>query len=155
MTEIEFLISKYKYHEDGYLISIKTNKQVGRPNDEGYIRVRGTNGKEYRAHRIIWMLHFGEIPEGMLIDHIDGNKQNNKINNLRLATRIQNNANSIARVKTSGLPKGVVKTGNTYRARLTHKGKTYSLGSYLTIEEAKNAYDKKALEIHGEFAKIV
>ena len=149
MTDYEFFKEKYTYHEDGYLISNHTKKKIGAPNEEGYIRIRGSNGKEYRAHRIIWSLHNGEIPKGMLIDHIDGNRQNNKIENLRLATRTQNNTNSIS--KGNKYPKGVQASGNKFRARIYSQGKWYSLGTYTTVEEASNAYIKKAEELHGKF----
>lgn len=151
MSDYEFFIQKYRYHEDGYLISNATNKQVGRLNEEGYVRIRGSNGKEYRAHRIIWSLFYGEIPEGCLIDHIDGNRSNNKIENLRLATREQNNVNR-RKVGDNKLPKGVSKSGNMFRVRITSKGITYCLGSYSTVEEAQKAYETKAEELHGEFA---
>ena len=64
--------------------------------DEGYIRIR-INHVEYRAHRIIWTMFNGEIPEGLLIDHINGIKSDNRLENLRLATRQQNNANRRAK----------------------------------------------------------
>jgi hypothetical protein len=154
MSDLKFFEEKYEYHPDGYLISRATKKQVGKPNEEGYIRIRGSNGKEYRAHRIIWSLHNGEIPEGMLIDHIDGNKQNNKIDNLRLATRTQNNNNSIGR-SVRGYPKGVQPTSSgKYRARIMQNGKQICIGTYDTVEEAKFSYDIKAIEIQGEFAKL-
>lgn len=152
MSDFEYFIKSYEYHEDGYLTSKRTGNKVGQPNTEGYIRVRGGNGKEYRAHRVIWSLFNGEIPEGMLIDHIDGNKQNNKIDNLRLATRTQNNANSVG-VRKRELPKGVTQNpSGRFRAKIYHKGIHYSLGTFDTVEEAKKVYDSKAVELHGEFA---
>lgn len=154
MSDYEFFKEKYIYHQDGYLISKATGNKIGRPNEEGYIRIRGSNGKEYRAHRIIWSLFNGEIPEGMLIDHIDGNKQNNKIENLRLANRVQNNANSKSSSKR-GYPKGVQPTtSGKFRARIYFEKVWYCLGTFNTIEEAKKAYDTKAIELHGEFAKL-
>lgn len=152
MSNLKLFIDHYSYHEDGYLISKSTNKQVGRLNSEGYVRIR-LGGKEYRAHRVIWSIcHNEEIPEGMLVDHIDGNKANNKIENLRLASRVQNNANKQKVAFARELPKGVTRTGSKYRARLHHKGKTYSLGTYDSPEEAAEAYNKKAKEVHGEYA---
>lgn len=51
-------------------------------------------GKRRYLHRIIWELHFGEIPSGMCIDHIDGDGLNNRIENLRLTTLSENQKNS-------------------------------------------------------------
>lgn len=136
-------------YDDGLLISKKTCTIYCNLDRDGYIRIR-ISGKEYRAHRIIWEMHKGPIPEGMLVDHIDRDVFNNRIENLRLATRQQNNAN---KGKVSGsLPKGVVKVGSKYRARIYHNGKHYSLGNYTTAEEAGEAYRTEALRLNGEFA---
>lgn len=152
MTEQELYLSRFTYKDDGTLLSKLTNKIVGRPNTEGYIRIRISN-KELRAHRVIWIMFNGSIPEGILIDHIDGDKQNNRIENLRLANRTQNNVNSIGKSKR-GHPKGVQPVGRKFRAKIYSKGITYCLGTFSTIEEAKEAYDTKAVELHGEFAKL-
>lgn len=143
--------SKHFKYEDGNLISKYTNKPMCNYDKEGYIRVR-RDGKEYRAHRVIWEILKGPIPDGMLIDHINGNTRDNRIENLRLATRQQNNIN---RVKSgqSTLPKGVVKVGARYRARITRNSKTISIGTYDTPEEAGNAYNAYAEELDGEFFK--
>lgn len=137
-------------YDDGLLISRRTGKIYCNFDRDGYIRVRA-EGREYRAHRLIWEMFNGPIPEDLLVDHIDGDVYNNRIENLRLATRTQNNANS--RSKGSGF-KGITKVGSRYRARITHGGITISLGVFDTAEEAKSVYDQKALEIHGNFAKL-
>lgn len=136
-------------YDDGLLISKKTGKIYCNLDRDGYIRVR-IAGKEYRAHRLIWEMHYGAIPDGMLVDHIDRDVFNNRIENLRLATRQQNNANKGKVLGT--LPKGVVRVGNKYRARIYYSGITHSLGTFNTVEEAGQAYAAKALEVHGEYA---
>lgn len=146
---------KDRFHElyaydDGLLISKYTNNILCNMDRDGYIRVR-VDGHEYRAHRVIWEMFNGAIPNGYLVDHIDGDVYNNRIENLRLATRQQNNVNSTGKKKRSSLPKGVTMNGNRYRAKITFSGKTYSLGTFATAEEASLAYNKAAEDFHKEF----
>jgi hypothetical protein len=62
------------------------------------------NNKTYKVHRIIWEIHFGPIPEGMQIDHIDRNSLNNKVSNLRLVSSKLNSRNqSFRETNTSGV----------------------------------------------------
>ena len=140
----------YEY-DDGLLLNRKTQHIYCNLDRDGYVRVR-KDGKEYRAHRLIWEMYNGSIPEGVLIDHIDGDSLNNRLENLRLATRQQNNSNSKGKSKV-GLPKGLTQVGERFRAKIYHKGTTYSIGTYSTIEEAKLAYDTKNIALNGEFAK--
>lgn len=149
----EFFNTRYLYQEDGTLISKITNKPVGQPNSEGYIRLRIT-GKEYRAHRVIWIMFNGELKEEELIDHIDGNRSNNRIENLRTATRQQNNVNSIAKTKKSLLPKGVIVARNKFRARIYFNKTWINLGNFDKPYLAYIAYISKALELHGELTKV-
>lgn len=141
-------------YDDGLLINRKTRNIYCNEDRDGYIRVR-VLGREYRAHRIIWEMFNGPIPTDMLIDHKDGDVYNNRIDNLRLATRQQNNANSSGESHRI-LPKGVTKTtSGRFRAKLTYKGHTYSLGTFNTPEEAYSAYIGKNIELNGEFAKLL
>lgn len=143
------MLSDIFEYENGKLLNRKTRHIYCNKDRDGYIRVR-VLGREFRAHRIIWELHNGEIPEGMLIDHIDGDVSNNKIENLRLATRQQNNANSRSELNPFG--KGItINPSGKYRVRVTHKGVTYSLGTFKTPEEARKVYNDKHKELNGEF----
>lgn len=136
-------------YDDGLLLKRGSDHVYGYVDMYGYIQVH-INHKTYRAHRVIWEMLKGPIPEGYVIDHIDGNKCNNRINNLRLATPMQNNANSKGFGK---YPKGVKEHKGKFQARIGYKGKQYHLGTFNTPEQAKCAYDAKAIELHGEFAK--
>ena len=116
----------------------------------GYLIVR-LDPTVFMAHRLIWLLVHGEpVPE---IDHIDGDRANNRIANLRAATRSQNRANSgTSKNNTSGV-KGVNAHKNRFHARIMQDGKAIHLGSFRTIEEAAKARQQAAEQMHGKFAR--
>ena len=120
----------------------------------GYRRIR-YKGKCYKASRLIWAWHNGDIPKEYEIDHIDNNRSNDKIENLRLSTPSQNNQNKTHTKNNKLGVKGVSRNrqGN-FSAFITINGKNKNLGSYKTIEEAKNVYDKISEQIHGAFKRI-
>ena len=94
----------------------------------------------------------------VMTDHADGNVLNNQKSNLRQATKQQNSANSRKQVR-KGKPctskyKGVCFTQGKFRVTIRKDGKTYQLGSYANEDEAGGAYNKKAIELFGEFAKV-
>lgn len=107
-------------------------------------------GKRAFRYRVIFLMHHGWCPP--LVDHINGNPSDDRIANLRPATRQQNAANS--RLK-EGSFKGVTHhhTGK-YSAHITIDGNRIYLGNFETMEEAAATYDKAALEHFGDFAKI-
>ncbi|EFJ4451892.1 HNH endonuclease [Escherichia coli] len=71
---------------------MKAGSIAGCPNDTGRIRVR-LLGRWYKAHRIIWEMHNGPIPEGYEIDHLDHDPSNNRLNNFRLVLGKENAKN--------------------------------------------------------------
>lgn len=120
------------------------------------------NGKSIHllVHRIAWFLHTGKWPD-MMIDHIDGDKYNNKANNLRLATAAENAANT-AKYSTNkfGKPpsskyKGVKwnKEYAKWQVCIRNEDKVIYIGRYNDEIEAAKAYDEAAVKYHGEFAR--
>lgn len=119
--------------------------------DTGCYQVNILN-KVYKAHRVCWLLYYGEFPEDQ-IDHIDMNRTNNKLDNLREANKQQNMCNrGKQKNNTSGF-KGVTFCHRTDKwiAKIQCKSKNYYLGLYDTPERASSAYEKKADELFGEF----
>ena len=119
-----------------------------------YIKVRG---KMRLAHRMAWAIYYGEEPNG-LVDHINGDRLDNRIENLRIATYSQNSANAKLHTRnTSGL-KGasrVLKKGRwtgRWQASITFQNKQINLGYFDTAEEAHAAYMLAAIKYQGEFA---
>jgi len=156
----EQLQELFKY-DDG-LIWIKVSKYntrhlgkfAGSLQKNGYYRVR-INGVIYQLHRMVWIYHNGDISNGMMIDHIDGDKSNNRIENLRLATNSQNQYNrKICSKNTSGV-KGVHWRNDTnkWTARFENMGKKINLGCFIVLEEAEAAIIAARNNLHGEFAR--
>lgn len=111
------------------------------------------NGKTHDIHRIIWLMVYGVIPKDTFIDHINGDKRDNRLANLRLASRSGNSRNSKLPVNNTSGFKGVTAEGGSYRARLLLNGVRTHVGLYPTATEAATAYDSAALEHYGEFAR--
>jgi hypothetical protein len=117
----------------------------------GYIKV-GVDGRVYSAHRLAWLHVTGAWPAHQL-DHIDGERGNNRLANLREATRTQNSWNKKrAKHSTTGF-KGVWRSGAKWAATIRKNGRPVYLGTFETAEEAHAAYVTAAQEHFGEFAR--
>lgn len=118
-----------------------------------YTQVGGKyHRRNIRLHRFLF-----DSPQGLEIDHIDGDRTNYKRDNLRIATHAQNIANSSAiRGNNSSGFKGVSweKRQRKWYACITSEQKQYNLGYYETKEAAALAYNEAALRIFGEFARL-
>jgi len=107
--------------------------------------------KLYYIHRVVFLLHNGYLPK--YIDHINQNKHDNRIENLRACSVSQNMANTNGWSNKS-LPKGVSKNGKNFTARIMYNLKQIRLGTYKTPEEAYEVYKNKSLELHKEFSSF-
>lgn len=126
----------------------------------GYYETR-FNRKKYKNHRIIFFLHHGYCPD--ILDHIDNNRQNNNIYNLREASISQNNHNSrIPKNNTTGV-KGlsIMKTKNYpeleyWKLQIKNNGKLVFQEIYKLIEKTKDEcriiLEEKRKELHGQFS---
>jgi hypothetical protein len=116
---------------------------------EGYAIAR-VCGKKVYMHR--WLVN---PPEDMTVDHINGDRLDNRRCNLRIATRSQNYCNRAGKVATSAY-KGVSwhKATKTWRATISADKRQRSLGYFHSEIEAARAYDEAAKSLHGEFARL-
>jgi hypothetical protein len=127
-------------------------QRAGSTHGKGYWGI-AIDGRKYQAHRLAFLHIFGKWPDGDL-DHANGVRTDNRIANLRLATRSQNAANRrCSRRNISSGFKGVhfePQTGQ-YRARIGKHGKSQHLGLFRTAADAHAAYCAAAREVHGAF----
>jgi len=144
-------------YKDGVLYNKINRKKArvgevsGTVSDKGYRKI-AVLGNIYRSHRLIYLMHHGDLPSA--IDHIDGNKLNNRIENLRKCTQSQNCYNSKMRKDNSAGVKGVYwsRGHKKYATHITAKGKRMYLGYFDDKEVAAQVVRIKRLELHGEFA---
>ncbi len=148
-------------YRDGYLywlvnagrgISIKRpgDKVLVKPDEHGYLYVTWKR-KHYAVHRVVFLLVYGWLPD--CIDHIDGDPGNNAAENLRAATRLQNQYNRrMNRTNRSGA-KNITRHQGKWAVRFSHYGKTKHFGCYDTLEEAKTVAEKVRKSMHKDFAR--
>ena len=127
------MILRYSDKTQGNHLKKSWNEAKGSINNQGYISIT-LNRKKYKIHRIVGYSFLGldiDNPK-QLIDHIDRNKQNNNMNNLRIVSNQENMFNRNA--------KGYYRCGNKYQAYIKINNKQIHLGCFNTEEEARNAY---------------
>lgn len=128
----------------------KAGDKAGTVATNGYITIT-IDKVPYSAHRLAWLYVYGEYPE-LFIDHVNRDKLDNRISNLRLSDNRNNQGNQqISSLNTTGM-KGVTKRGNLFHSRIRLNGKKIHLGYHRTLEAAGSAYDAAAVRYFGEFA---
>ena len=113
-----------------------------------YVQI-GISGRVYTAHRLAWLYMTGEWPTADL-DHINGDKHDNRWDNLREADRSENNQNLGMRSDNKSGFKGVWwnQANRNWSAQIQHRGKRHCLGNYPTPEEAYAAYLAAKRKLH-------
>lgn len=147
------------FYYDTSVGHLRNKGSVGRPKERlsayfdkssGYYRVKFM-GKGFLEHRVIYEMFNGHFTHDL--DHIDRNKLNNKIENLRTCSRPENVLNSRIRVDNKSGYKGVVwhKASGKWQAQTMLVGKRIHIGLFDNPKHAALAYNKVVKELHGDF----
>jgi len=123
---------------------------AGYVHPSGYLHIC-IDGKYYRAHRLAFLVSHGYLPE--FIDHINGDPSDNRIANLRPATKTQNNQNRCRNANNTSGFKGVHfhKAAGKWNVQISENGRLKYLGLFELLFDAVQTYNAKAMRIHGEF----
>ncbi|AUR97566.1 AP2/ERF domain protein [Vibrio phage 1.242.O._10N.261.54.B2] len=127
----------------------KVDSEVGSVSNLGY-RKFGLSGTTYLSHRVVWAIHYSEQPPE-IIDHINGNRLDNRIANLRSSDHTENAENQRKAMRSNKTSKylGVSKFKGRWRARIKARGKYIFLGYHETEEQARDAYLDAKRRLHA------
>jgi hypothetical protein len=152
LPPISELRRRLAYRSDGVLIwkrppgaRAKAGSKAGHIDKYGYLCLK-LNSQTFKCHRVVWAILKREDPSELQIDHINGNKLDNKIANLRKATNCENTCNKKT-VKGYSFYKRLKK----WQAAVSLNGKHKHLGYFDTKKQAREAYLRAKEKLHGEF----
>lgn len=160
MNEQPEALTQQRLHElftysDGVLLNktirrsqIKVGEPAGHQTKRGYTHIR-VDGRIYKAHRLIFLFHHGYLPD--LIDHIDCNRANNRIENLRACSKSENGMNRSGSYG-SAMSRNVYKRGDKFQVHMKRESKSHYIGTFNTLAEADAAAASARKEIFGAFA---
>lgn len=134
---------------------IKVGDIAGTTSDTCKYKQVSIDGRRYLVHHLVWLLHYGKLPSKE-IDHINGNRLDNRVENLREVTRSENNQNrDLANNSSNRTSKYLGVSWNSqkskYRATITINYKQYHLGHFDTEEEAHGAYILAKKDLHPKW----
>jgi hypothetical protein len=149
--EVQYLKSIVSYDKETGVFQRKDGVKFGFK-DDGYLRSE-INGKNYYLHRLAWLYEYGEFPDSHL-DHVNGDKADNRIENLRKASRSENLCNVRKTKRNTSGYKNVTfhKESNKWRVKVSVNGKNKSFGLYEDIELADLVAIEVRNKFHGQFA---
>lgn len=138
--------------DSGIFTHIKTGAIAGSKESTGYVRISFKNRKQY-AHRIAWFMVYGELKDSQEIDHKNGIRDDNRIDNLRLSTKSRNGMNRVPSKPNKLGIRGVrQKPSGSFEATVTRAGITKSR-TFRSSEYAEAWVRAERAASHGEFAK--
>jgi hypothetical protein len=152
----DYVLSAFDYQDGNLIRKIGRAGEVGQiagclHKGKGYIHVK-IKAKSFKAHRLVFLYHHGYLPE--IVDHIDGNKRNNKIENLRAATKEENCRNQKIRSTNKSGYKGVkwIEHCKKWQVEVCKNYKQLRFGMYEDLELAGLVAVEATELIHGRFS---
>ena len=154
------LFNLFNYDKDSGLLTYRNDTKnkhsgdvAGKKNSDGYLQVK-IGKRNYKIHRLVWLYVHGAWPAD-LIDHINGDRTDNRICNLREATNTQNLMNSKVQARNTCGEKGVTwrERDKRWIAACRANGKQNYLGSFFSADEAIQVVREFRTKHHGEFAR--
>ena len=144
----------FTYDPDTGDLRWKTSGEIaGWVENTGYRRVK-VFGERYIVSRIAWTMFYGAPPDGE-VDHINGNRADDRICNMRECSASQNSCNRKRPSHNTTGFKGVQRAGKSFRARIMKNGETIDLGCFPTARMAFERRLTALAKLHGEFARPV
>ena len=135
-----------------------TTKRILKPSiSDGYKYVCLSNegkAQKWRIHKIVALVFIDNPENKNCVDHKNNNRLDNNVSNLRWCSSQENNMNKSKRGNASSIYKGVHRQDGKWLAGIKYNNIKIHIGSFKTQEEAGRAYNEKASELFGEFAKL-
>lgn len=128
--------------------AVREGQRAGRELNTGYRQVM-VDGRRYLEHRLVWVWHYGAHPQEE-IDHINGRRSDNRVENLREATKAENQQNiaGARRSNATGLLGVSYHAGRRWRAQIRVSGVKHYLGLFPSPEQAHQAYLEAKAQLH-------
>lgn len=155
----EFILSRFEYNRiTGSIINKNSKKPMKSRDRDGYVVCSAVIGGKQcymKGARLVWVMHNGDIQKGFVVDHINRVRDDNRLENLRLATYQQNSVNSTKYDGFTSVFKGVQRDRyGRWVASITANSIQKIIGKYSTEQAAAHAYNLIAEELFGEFAVL-
>jgi hypothetical protein len=142
-------VFRWRVNRRSYLSKARIGAIAGAPRYDGYVELR-IDGELIHAHRLAFLWMEGTLPPE--VDHINGDKTDQRWGNLRIATHGQNGTHKGPNKNNKLGVKGVRVMKKKYEARIWRDGRQVVLGYFSTVEEASECYRMASLKQHGEFS---
>ena len=149
-VKLELLGRGQKLEQNYFLISIRSLEKIIR--HDWYIDSNGYPMTYTARSKTLHKNLLGKQEKGYVIDHINRNKCDNRLENLRVITARENSYNRTKNANSNNKYKGVIKRGNKYVACISKDGIKKEITGFETEEEAAKVYDMMAEELFGKFA---